>query len=135
MCSLYMWVDTAGQYWSWDYLQGCETNFLSLGPHVISLTSIRLTTGPISQSYLHGSGHHKHLVPLVANHPQMGHSCVRPPNVASWRVGSPHSHNNLMNYSVAVNFDIISIISGGGAEKVFCAEKRHLVLIVIYNML
>ena len=34
MCSLYMWVDTADPYWSWDYLTGLwdQTNFLSLDP-------------------------------------------------------------------------------------------------------
>ena len=44
--------------------QGCETNFLSLGPDVISLTSIRLTTEPIPE--LPGRGHHKHLRALCS---------------------------------------------------------------------
>ena len=53
MCSLYICGLTqqvrigCGTTW-----KAWETNFLSLGPDVISLTLIRLTTGPISQSYL-----------------------------------------------------------------------------------
>ena len=43
----------------------------------------RLTTGPISQSYL-GPAITSTCGPLVANHPQMGHSSETPPNVASF---------------------------------------------------
>ena len=63
--------------------QGGESNFLSLGPDVISLTSILLTTGLISPSYL-GTAITSTCGPFVANHPQMGHSSETPPNVASF---------------------------------------------------
>ena len=72
VCGLTQQVRT-GRETTW---QGCETNFLSLGPDVISLTSIRLTTGPISQSYL-GPTITSTCGPLVANHPQIAPG--RPP--------------------------------------------------------
>ena len=43
VCGLTQQVDI-GRGTTW---QGCATNFLSLGPDVISLTSIRLTTASI----------------------------------------------------------------------------------------
>ena len=52
-------------------------HFLSLVPDVISLTSIRLTTEPISKSYL-GPAITGHCGPLEATHPQMGHSSETP---------------------------------------------------------
>ena len=78
--SVYGLTQQVGRGTTW---QGCETNFLSLGPDVISLTSIRLTTGPISQSYL-GPAITSTCRPLVANHPLMGHSSETPPNVGSF---------------------------------------------------
>ena len=70
--------------------QGWETNFLSLGPDVIRLTSIWLTTGPISQSYL-GPVITSTCGSLPANHLQMGHSSETPPNVASFLVDGSRS--------------------------------------------
>ena len=78
---VFFWIELYSLGMSTMVWQGCETNFLSLGPDVISLTSIWLTTGPISQSYL-GPAITSTCGPLVANHPQMGHSSETPPNVA-----------------------------------------------------
>ena len=54
--------------------QGCETSFLSLGPDAISVTLIRLITGPLSQNYLGPAITSTGCRPLVPDHPQMGHS-------------------------------------------------------------
>ena len=100
-CAVWLWVDTSGPYWSWDYLtdqlpvtlSGCNQ------PDLNGL-SIRLTTVPLcpkvtwarpSQAHV-GAGsrvNRRRVRPIIAMrfvaiHPQLGHSSETSLNVASF---------------------------------------------------
>ena len=60
MCSLYMWVDTAGPYWSWDYLTGLWDQ-LPVTWSGCNQPDLNPTDHRTYIPELPGLGHHKHL--------------------------------------------------------------------------